>query len=314
MTTTHHEQSRTVLAVHRLGGRIGARIDGVTARRRPARRRPWPQIRAALLEHKVVFFRGQHHLDDDAHIAFAELLGPLTTAHPTVNTGSARILSLDCQQGHGGQQLAHRRHLRRPHPGVQHPARRHASRRTAATPSGPTRSPPTTPCPTRSRRSPTTCGPSTPTTTTTQPRGTRRASEYDETPGLHAEEFRRDVRDRAPGRARAPRDRRALAPARPLRQAASSASRRRVGALFNLLQARVTRLENTVRWSWQQGDVAIWDNRATQHYAVDDYGDQRRGCAGSRSPATSRSASTAGAARSSCGDANAYSRLDELIS
>ena len=47
-------------------------------------------------------------------------------------------------------------------------------------------------------------------------------------------------------------------------------------ALFNLLQNRVTRLENTVRWTWQQGDVAIWDNRATQHYAVADFGEQRR--------------------------------------
>ncbi|MBN0224686.1 TauD/TfdA family dioxygenase, partial [Pseudomonas aeruginosa] len=27
---------------------------------------------------------------------------------------------------------------------------------------------------------------------------------------------------------------------------------------------------------WQAGDVAIWDNRATQHYAIDDYGDQPR--------------------------------------
>ena len=27
------------------------------------------------------------------------------------------------------------------------------------------------------------------------------------------------------------------------------------------------------RWRWQQGDVAIWDNRATHHYAVADYGD-----------------------------------------
>jgi len=47
-------------------------------------------------------------------------------------------------------------------------------------------------------------------------------------------------------------------------------------ALFKLLQDHVTRLENTVRWRWRAGDVAIWDNRATQHYAVDDYGDQRR--------------------------------------
>ncbi|MNR07501.1 putative dioxygenase [compost metagenome] len=46
--------------------------------------------------------------------------------------------------------------------------------------------------------------------------------------------------------------------------------------LFNLLQSHVTRLENTVRWRWSAGDVAIWDNRATQHYAVDDYGNQER--------------------------------------
>ncbi|WP_162978180.1 TauD/TfdA dioxygenase family protein, partial [Pseudomonas aeruginosa] len=37
--------------------------------------------------------------------------------------------------------------------------------------------------------------------------------------------------------------------------------------LFAVLQGHVTRLENTVRWRWQAGDVAIWDNRATQHYA-----------------------------------------------
>jgi alpha-ketoglutarate-dependent taurine dioxygenase len=46
--------------------------------------------------------------------------------------------------------------------------------------------------------------------------------------------------------------------------------------LFQLLQRQVTRLENTVRWSWRDGDVAIWDNRATQHYAVADYDDLPR--------------------------------------
>jgi taurine dioxygenase len=47
-------------------------------------------------------------------------------------------------------------------------------------------------------------------------------------------------------------------------------------ALFHLLQDRVVRLENTVRWAWTPGDVAIWDNRATQHYAVSDYDDHHR--------------------------------------
>ncbi|MBO1416603.1 TauD/TfdA family dioxygenase, partial [Streptomyces sp. FH025] len=47
-------------------------------------------------------------------------------------------------------------------------------------------------------------------------------------------------------------------------------------ALIDLFQRYVERLENTVRWDWQVGDVAIWDNRATQHYAVSDYGDEPR--------------------------------------
>lgn len=46
--------------------------------------------------------------------------------------------------------------------------------------------------------------------------------------------------------------------------------------LYDALQEHVIRLENTVCWRWRQGDVAIWDNRATQHYAIYDYGDQHR--------------------------------------
>lgn len=46
--------------------------------------------------------------------------------------------------------------------------------------------------------------------------------------------------------------------------------------LLVLLQGHITRLENTVRWRWSAGDVVIWDNRATQHYAINDYGDQHR--------------------------------------
>ena len=41
--------------------------------------------------------------------------------------------------------------------------------------------------------------------------------------------------------------------------------------LFNILQNQVIQLENTVRWKWSPGDVVIWDNRSTQHYAVNDY-------------------------------------------
>jgi taurine dioxygenase len=46
--------------------------------------------------------------------------------------------------------------------------------------------------------------------------------------------------------------------------------------LHELLQRRITMPENTIRWNWAAGDVAIWDNRATQHRAVDDYDNEPR--------------------------------------
>jgi len=46
--------------------------------------------------------------------------------------------------------------------------------------------------------------------------------------------------------------------------------------LMSVLQDHITRPENTVRWRWQVGDVVIWDNRATQHRAITDFGSQLR--------------------------------------
>ncbi|WP_458129003.1 taurine dioxygenase [Pseudomonas sp. Z2-11] len=47
-------------------------------------------------------------------------------------------------------------------------------------------------------------------------------------------------------------------------------------AILKLLFAHATRPEFTVRWRWQANDVAFWDNRVTQHFAVDDYRPNRR--------------------------------------
>jgi alpha-ketoglutarate-dependent taurine dioxygenase len=41
--------------------------------------------------------------------------------------------------------------------------------------------------------------------------------------------------------------------------------------VLQLFQGRITRPENVVRWQWAAGDVGMWDNRATQHYAAYDY-------------------------------------------
>ena len=41
--------------------------------------------------------------------------------------------------------------------------------------------------------------------------------------------------------------------------------------ICKIFQDVITRPEHTVRWNWQAGDLVIWDNRATQHFAVNDY-------------------------------------------
>ena len=46
--------------------------------------------------------------------------------------------------------------------------------------------------------------------------------------------------------------------------------------ILRLLQVYVTGPENMLRHRWAVGDVLAWDNRSTQHYAVDDYGDLPR--------------------------------------
>ena len=46
--------------------------------------------------------------------------------------------------------------------------------------------------------------------------------------------------------------------------------------LLDLFYAHITKPEHIVRHRWSTGDVAMWDNRSTVHYANRDYGSQRR--------------------------------------
>jgi taurine dioxygenase len=46
--------------------------------------------------------------------------------------------------------------------------------------------------------------------------------------------------------------------------------------LLDLFYAHITKPEHIVRHRWQVGDVAMWDNRSTAHYANRDYGAARR--------------------------------------
>jgi taurine dioxygenase len=47
-------------------------------------------------------------------------------------------------------------------------------------------------------------------------------------------------------------------------------------ALLAFLYDHSVRHEHTVRYHWRTGDVGFWDNRATQHSVVGDFGDQDR--------------------------------------
>lgn len=47
-------------------------------------------------------------------------------------------------------------------------------------------------------------------------------------------------------------------------------------SLLAFLFHHVSRPEFTVRWQWKANDIAFWDNRITQHYAIDDYRPNRR--------------------------------------
>jgi taurine dioxygenase len=46
--------------------------------------------------------------------------------------------------------------------------------------------------------------------------------------------------------------------------------------LLELLYEHSVRPELTCRWRWTPGAVAFWDNRATMHHALDDYGTATR--------------------------------------
>jgi len=42
-------------------------------------------------------------------------------------------------------------------------------------------------------------------------------------------------------------------------------------ALKTMLAAHMNKPDDQMRWRWKAGDLAMWDNRVTQHYAVADY-------------------------------------------
>jgi taurine dioxygenase len=53
-------------------------------------------------------------------------------------------------------------------------------------------------------------------------------------------------------------------------------SKNESNAILDMLYRHCQQPELTCRFRWRPGSVAFWDNRATLHYALDDYGDATR--------------------------------------
>ncbi|HZZ03424.1 TauD/TfdA dioxygenase family protein [Paraburkholderia sp.] len=87
------------LDIHPVTGRIGAEIRGVRLSGQ-LESATVEAIRAALVRHKVIFFRAQTHLQDADQEAFAKLLGE-PVSHPTVPVvdGTDYLLELDSHRG-----------------------------------------------------------------------------------------------------------------------------------------------------------------------------------------------------------------------
>src|SRR6201996_257298 len=262
--------STSTPTVTQLGGRIGARVDGVRLAG-DLDAATVDEIREALLRRKVIFFRNQHHLDDAQQQAFAARLGT-PIAHPSVEDDSAPIITpINSYYGKAN----------RWHTDVTFVANYPAASvlRAVTLPSygGWTLWAPTAAA------------------YEALPEPLKHLAEnlwalhsnrfdYIAAPQLRTDEQKahRTRFEKADFRTEHPVVR--VHPETGERTlVAGDFVRSFVGmdnyeshVLLELLQRRITVPENTIRWNWEAGDVAIWDNRATQHRAIDDYDAQHR--------------------------------------
>lgn len=258
----------------KLGANIGARIDGV----RLCGDLPAATVAAindALLEHKVIFFRDQRHLDDEGQLEFARTLGTPTVAHPTVTSRGADVLPIDSRYDKANSW----------HTDVTFVDRipKASLLRAIALP----------------EYGGTTAWASTeaaydqlpaPLAALAENLWASHTNDYDyvkdvaESPSRDADtvrQYREEFvsehyeTEHPVVRVHPETGRRVLLLGHFVKRFVGLGTNEST-TLLQLFQSRVTRLENTIRWNWSPGDLAVWDNRATQHYAVSDYDDQYR--------------------------------------
>jgi taurine dioxygenase len=272
---THTISTRTRIGIRRLAGHIGAEITGADAGTGLGDD-AIAQIRQALLDHKVVFLRDQS-LDYARQVAFAERLGPLTLGHPTLASPPDRpfLEEIDSRKG------TRANHWHTDVTFVDRPPAFTLLHAVVIPLVGGD-----------------TIWANTVTAYESLPAELRDLADRLRIVHTNAYDYaataEREERDDAARKAQREEfvstvyetehpavrvhpetGERSLVLggfARTVVGFTPQASR----DLIRILQDHVTRPEHTVRWQWRVGDLAIWDNRATQHYAIFDYGSQHR--------------------------------------
>ena len=277
--------SSTGVTVQPAAGRIGAEISGVDISR-PLDPRRVAAIQSALDTWKVVFFRDQH-LDHAAQIAFGRQFGELTYAHPH-DDDAAGGLPRDLHRGPAPLRAA----LRRCEKKEREAVRKYSYTSGWHTDVTPAHNPPAGSI-LRADVVPGYGGDTTFTNLVAAYEGlsepvrafvdTLRAEHrYGANwpgcaapPAAYSERIEKNSPGREPsGRPGAPEDRRA----RPVRQPGlrrphrRRSIRSRAGGSSSTSSNEITRPEYTVRFRWEPGSVAFWDNRATAHLGPQDLG------------------------------------------
>lgn len=276
MTVVTFPQARSFgLKLSPLSAKIGAEIDGLAL----SADLPAETIRAihdALLHYKVIFFRGQHHLDERAQEAFAQRLGTLVP-HPTVPSYSGTDYTLEFDGSHGGGRAST---WHTDITFVENYPETSILRAVKVPPYGGD-----------------TVWANTVTAYAELPEPLRdladrlwalHTNDYDYAGArlyrLRPEDLQRHTKiftstvyetEHPVVRVHPETGERSLVLGHFVKRLVglNAADSAHIMAVF---QSHITREENTVRWRWAEGDVAIWDNRATQHRAIDDYGEQPR--------------------------------------
>jgi alpha-ketoglutarate-dependent taurine dioxygenase len=263
--------TRTALDVRKITARIGAEVRGVDLTRDldPG---TVAAIRGALHQHKALLFRDSG-LDDEGQQRFAHAFGELTTAHPTVpaEPGAPNILPVDSERGRSNQWHTDVTF-------VVNPPQLSTLRAIVIPPYG------------------------------GETLIANSATAYSDLPeplrdladglwAVHTNDY--DYAVPPEGADEAENTRRAqfrsieYETAHPVVRVhpltgerglfVGGFASRIVGLsrgesrdLLRLFQSYITRPENVLRWRWSVGELVLFDNRITQHYAIDNYDDLPR--------------------------------------